>query len=157
MSNIIFFISLFFPTRLVVHRKRERVEITIFIRYHFWWMLLCIWISCTMYTHIEIRHWLVSICKQTPKSIWQLQISRFYSYATVRTQELEGTTVLMMELCNWLEANRTNSKSGSDRFEHEYYIFPNTSSSSWILMSQYVWRILQAEKSEHKNFKTTTT
>ena len=44
----------------------------------------CIWIFLyyDVHRHIEIRHWSVSICKQTPKSIWQLQISRFCSYAT---------------------------------------------------------------------------
>ena len=86
MSNIIFCWKNIFPYFFLQDIERKRVEITIFIRYHFWWMLLCIWISCTMYTHIEIRHWLVSICKQTPKSIWQLQISCFYSlyiYTTV--------------------------------------------------------------------------
>ena len=44
-----------------------------------------------------------------------------------------------------MTGGKENSKSGSDRFEHEYYIFPiYTSSSSWILMSQYVWRIIAA-------------
>ena len=57
---------------------------------------------------------------------------------------LEGTTVLMMELCNWLEAKRTPKVVVIDSSTSITFFPIYTSSSSWILMSQYVWRIIAA-------------
>ena len=56
----------------------------------------------------------------------------------------EGTTVLMMELCNWLEAKRTPKVVVIDSSTSITFFPIYTSSSSWILMSQYVWRIIAA-------------